>query len=94
MNDTYLDLSASFQTEHPSYSRTLPGLFQNSPSRPNRNFQRSKTDLTSQPISATVIIPKLDFNHSSPRGKAYRQSSEHSSSTSLPEIPYDLQRIS
>lgn len=85
--------SVELKSEKPSYSRTLPGLFRNSQIRPSRNFHRSKTDLPSQPISATVIIPTLDLNQTS-RTRTYRQTSERSPSTSLPEIPYGLQRIS
>jgi len=65
----------------------------NAQSRSSRSLHRSKTDLSSQRISATVIIPTLDINHST-RTKSYRQSAERSSSNVLPDLPYGLQRIS
>ena len=79
----------------PSYSRTLPGLFRNSPVRPSRTLHRSKTDIIAQPVTTTIIIPTLNLKNSSPRTKSFRQTTEHSTTPSLPEITYNnLQHIS
>jgi hypothetical protein len=91
--------SVQIKSENSSSNRGLPGIFRNSQSRPSRNLQRSKTDMSSQQISPAIVIPTLNINHSS-KSKSYRyplltRSPERCSpSIPSPDLPYTLQRIS
>ncbi|CAF1204358.1 unnamed protein product [Rotaria sordida] len=98
--------SVQLKSDIPSYSRALPGLCRNVQSRPShsRGLYRSKTDLSLQQITATVIVPTFEINHHPQnnylkRPKSYRyplttKSLEHSPSISLNDSTYGLRRIS